>query len=244
MMRDVRPYARGYPMTLAETASTFGENVLMNGILDDPTVSDSAKSAHTRHRSRPWRGLPLGHPGALRIREGLLRRTSQWSAQRFALERTDGGKPSVGSSATCSKPGGEDPYFWASKLHFYITGITFYNFPYTFGYLLSRGLYAMFKPEGETFLPKYEEFLRRAGSDSAENVVQANRRSKYRGKRNSGAKRFGAWKNRLANCRALLAQSHDSTLVTRKCESNFQLIPSNSAVRSKSMALSVMRERS
>ena len=39
-MRDIRPYARGYPMTLAETASTFGENVLMNGILDDPTVSE------------------------------------------------------------------------------------------------------------------------------------------------------------------------------------------------------------
>ena len=27
LMRDVRPYARGYPMTLAETASTFGEQV-------------------------------------------------------------------------------------------------------------------------------------------------------------------------------------------------------------------------
>jgi oligoendopeptidase F len=70
------------------------------------------------------------------------------------------------------EPGGEDPYFWASKLHFYITGITFYNFPYTFGYLLSRGLYAMFKHEGDSFLPKYEEFLRRAGSDTAENVVK------------------------------------------------------------------------
>ncbi len=68
--------------------------------------------------------------------------------------------------------GGEDPYFWASKLHFYITGLTFYNFPYTFGYLLSRGLYAMFKNEGPKFLPKYEEFLRLAGSDTAENVVK------------------------------------------------------------------------
>src|SRR5947199_9141042 len=68
--------------------------------------------------------------------------------------------------------GGEDPYFWASKLHFYITGLTFYNFPYTFGFLLSRGLFAMLKKEGKDFLPNYEEFLRRAGSDTAENVVQ------------------------------------------------------------------------
>jgi oligoendopeptidase F len=70
------------------------------------------------------------------------------------------------------EPGGEDPYFWASKLHFYITGITFYNFTYTFGYLLSRGLYAMFRKEGDGFMPKYEEFLRLAGSDTAENVVR------------------------------------------------------------------------
>ena len=70
------------------------------------------------------------------------------------------------------KAGDEDPYFWASKLHFYITGLTFYNFPYTFGYLLSRGLYGMFKQDGPNFLPKYEEFLRLAGSDTAENVVK------------------------------------------------------------------------
>jgi oligoendopeptidase F len=68
--------------------------------------------------------------------------------------------------------GAEDPYFWASKLHFYITGLTFYNFPYTFGYLLSRALYNLFGREGESFLPKYEEFLRLAGSDIAENVVK------------------------------------------------------------------------
>ncbi len=70
------------------------------------------------------------------------------------------------------EPGGEDPYFWASKLHFYITGITFYNFPYTFGFLLSRGIYAMFKKEGSNFLRRYEEFLRLTGSDTAENVVR------------------------------------------------------------------------
>jgi oligoendopeptidase F len=57
-------------------------------------------------------------------------------------------------------------------LHFYITGLTFYNFPYTFGYLLSRGLFAMFKKQDPDFLPQYEEFLRLAGSDTAENVVR------------------------------------------------------------------------
>ncbi len=62
--------------------------------------------------------------------------------------------------------------FWASKLHFYIIGVTFYNFPYTFGYLLSRGLYSIFKEEGKDFLPRYKEFLRQTGSDTAPNVVK------------------------------------------------------------------------
>ena len=71
------------------------------------------------------------------------------------------------------EPGGEDPLFWASKLHFYISGVTFYNFPYTFGFLLSRGLFAAFKREGADFLPRYEDFLRQTGSDSAERIIQS-----------------------------------------------------------------------
>ena len=65
MMRDIRPYARGYPMTLAETASTFGENVLMNGILDDPTVSDSDKARILDIEVGHGAVYLVGHPGAL-----------------------------------------------------------------------------------------------------------------------------------------------------------------------------------
>lgn len=35
-----------------------------------------------------------------------------------------------------------DEMFWATKLHFHITDIQFYNFPYTFGYLFALGVYA------------------------------------------------------------------------------------------------------
>ncbi|OQB47567.1 MAG: hypothetical protein BWY02_02099 [bacterium ADurb.Bin157] len=67
---------------------------------------------------------------------------------------------------------GENPMFWASKLHFYATEVTFYNFPYSFGYLLSRGLFGMFKKEGKDFLPKYEAFLKYSGSDMAHKVAK------------------------------------------------------------------------
>ena len=171
LMRDIRPLARIYPMTLAETASTFGEQVLMNGLMHDPSISDAQKALILE--------LEVGH-GAIYLLDIPVR----FEFEKAFYEERKGGELSVKRLKQLMvetqrrifgevlEPGQEDPYFWASKLHFYITGLTFYKFPYTFGYLLSRGLYAIFKSEGPEFLPKYEEFLRLAGSDTAENVVQ------------------------------------------------------------------------
>ena len=171
MMREVRPYARIYPMTLAETASTFGELVLTHGLLEDPSISDAQKAMML--------DVEVGH-GAIYLLDIPVR----FEFEKSFYEERKSGELSVSRLKELMietqrrilgdvlEPGGEDPYFWASKLHFYITGLTFYNFPYTFGFLLSRGLFAMLKKEGKDFLPKYEEFLRRAGSDTAENVVQ------------------------------------------------------------------------
>jgi oligoendopeptidase F len=171
MMRDVRPFARGYPMTLAETASTFGENVLMNGRLDDPEVSDNEKARildiEVGHGAVYLLDIPVRYEFERALYEERMRGPLTVSRLKESMAETQ--RRVLGDVL---EAGGEDPFFWASKLHFYITGITFYNFPYTFGYLLSRGLYAMFQQEGERFLPKYEEFLRRAGSDTAENVVR------------------------------------------------------------------------
>ena len=69
--------------------------------------------------------------------------------------------------------GEEDPWFWASKLHFFITDVSFYNFPYTFGFLLSQALFDRFQKEGPSFLPRYEAFLRESGRASCEEAVQA-----------------------------------------------------------------------
>ena len=50
--------------------------------------------------------------------------------------------------------------------------VSFYNFPYTFGFLMAATLFRKFKAEGPSFLPKYEAFLRLTGSDTAENVAK------------------------------------------------------------------------
>jgi len=171
VMREIRPYAHFYPMTLAESASTFGEMILAEGILEDLSIGDTEKAlmldTEINHGAIYLMDIPVRYEFEKSFYEE--RQEGEVSVSRLKQLMTETQRRIFGEVLD---EGGEDPYFWSSKLHFYITGVTFYNFPYTFGYLLSRGLFSMFKKEGKEFLPKYEEFLRLSGSDTAENVAK------------------------------------------------------------------------
>lgn len=171
VMREIRPYAHFYPMTLAESASTFGEMILAEGILENPSIGDTEKAmmldTEINHGAVYLMDIPVRYEFEKSFYEE--RQKGEVSVSRLKQLMSETQRRIFGDVLY---EGGEDPYFWASKLHFYITGVTFYNFPYTFGYLLSRGLFSMFKNEGRDFLPKYEEFLRLSGSDTAENVAK------------------------------------------------------------------------
>jgi len=170
MMKGTRFWARRSPMTLAETASTFAEQLLIDAALERAGSS----------RSR------------LAILDGRLQDASVFLLNipaRFAFESAVYGERARGElsvSRLCElmlaaerewygdalDPQDLDPWFWASKLHFYMTSISFYNFPYTFGYLFSLGIFERAKREGPSFLPRYEALLRATGSGSAETVAR------------------------------------------------------------------------
>ncbi|HNW43916.1 MAG TPA: M3 family oligoendopeptidase [Elusimicrobiales bacterium] len=171
LLKDMRPWATEYPMPLAETASIFGEHLLAEGIQADPEVSEAQKlimldeyltgaavtildiTVRFEFEKAFYEERQKGEVPVARLRELMT------AAQRRIFGDT-------------LEPGGEDPLFWASKLHFYISGVSFYNFPYTFGFLLAATLFTKFKAEGPAFLPKYEAFLRLTGSDTAEAVAR------------------------------------------------------------------------
>ncbi len=171
VLRGTRTFARNYPMTLAETASTFAESLLSDGLLSDPDLSRAQRILLL--------GEVVGDASAF-----LLDVPTRFAFEkRFHEERQQGEVPVSRLSELMAEAqratfgdallrGGEDPLFWASKLHFYISDITFYNFPYTFGFLLSRGMFAMFKREGAAFLPRYERFLQASGSAPAHEVAK------------------------------------------------------------------------
>lgn len=63
------------------------------------------------------------------------------------------------------------PYMWVCKGHYYSAWTNFYNFPYAFGGLFARGLYAKYKEEGEAFLPKYRALLTATATCSVEDAA-------------------------------------------------------------------------
>ncbi|MCU0726848.1 MAG: M3 family oligoendopeptidase [Planctomycetes bacterium] len=171
VMKDLRPFNRGYPATLAETASTFGEHIYADGVYGDPAITEEAKlpmlDAELNGAAILLLDIMVRFEFEKRFHEE--REKGEVSVSRLKELMVSTQREVLGDSLL---PGGEDPYFWASKLHFYMTGITFYNYPYTVGFLLARSLWLRLSEEGPSFLPKYEEFLRLTGSDTVERSVR------------------------------------------------------------------------
>lgn len=171
VMSDVRPFAHFYPMTLAESASTFGEMLLTEGMLAEDGLSDLNRARildmEVGEGAVYLTDIPVRYAFEMAFHEERME--GEVTVSRIRELMVEAQRQVFGEALA---EGGEDPLFWASKLHFYITSVTFYNFPYTFGYLLSRGLFAQFRERGPDFLPRYEEFLRQAGSAPAEEVAR------------------------------------------------------------------------
>ena len=171
LMRDMRPWSRRYPLTLAETASTFAEQLLIDTVLTNPDASSAERAAMLDSRMQDGAVFLLNIPMRFTFEKAVYeeRAEGELSVSRLNELMQEAQKEWYGD---CLDEGELDPWFWASKLHFYITDVSFYNFPYTFGYLFSMGIFALAKKEGSSFLPQYEELLRLTGSDTAENVAQ------------------------------------------------------------------------
>lgn len=63
------------------------------------------------------------------------------------------------------------PYMWICKPHYYITDYHYYNFPYIFGLLFSKGLYALYEEDKINFFEKYKNFLSNTCNGNISEIV-------------------------------------------------------------------------
>jgi oligoendopeptidase F len=171
VLRPARTYASRYPMTLAETASNFGEMILLDGLLNASDVSPATRAYLLDQEMLRSHAYLINIPMRYEFEKSLYteRANGELSVSRMQELMTAAQRKLYGDTLL---EDGTDPMFWAYKMHFFITGVSFYNFPYVFGYLLSQALFARFKAEGQSFLPHYEAFLSKTGSATCEQVVK------------------------------------------------------------------------
>lgn len=171
VIKGLRPFAQEYPMTLAETASTFAEKLFMHGMLQDPRMTSAQHAFLLDQECGNASSYLLNIAMRYEFEKAFytLRKDQELSVSELNTLMISTQRKIYGDTIT---EGDEDPWFWASKLHFFITEVSFYNFPYTFGYLLSQALFAEFKKCGPEFLPRYEAFLRATGVASCEDAVR------------------------------------------------------------------------
>lgn len=167
VMNDLPYLAQRYAMNVAETASTFAEMVVA-----DATVKNAAtKEEHlTLLEDKVSRSIAF----FMNIHARFLFETRFYEERKQGLvsvTRLNELMEQAQKDAFNDSLGEYHPHFWASKLHFYITGVPFYNFPYTFGYLFSMGIYALALEEGEGFEEKYINLLRDTGRMRVEELA-------------------------------------------------------------------------
>ena len=166
-LRPVHSLNRSYAMNVAETASTFAEMIVADAAVKN---AQSKEEKIALLEDKVQRSVAF----FMNIHSRFLFET------RFYEERKKGVVPAarlnelMEQAQTEGFAGGlasTHPHFWASKLHFYITYVPFYNFPYTFGYLFSLSVYAKALEEGPGFEKKYMALLRDTAVMTAEDLA-------------------------------------------------------------------------
>jgi pepF/M3 family oligoendopeptidase len=152
---------RGTPMTLAETASIMNETIISNAALAQV--------------SSPEEELAILETSLSSSAQVIVDITSRFMFEKEVFERRANSELSADDFCEimlkCQKATYGDglderylnKYMWAWKVHYYIPGLSFYNYPYAFGLLFGTGLYSLYRERGQSFVKDYEALLASTG---------------------------------------------------------------------------------
>lgn len=169
ILRKASYIHRDYPMTLAETASIFSENIVFEGVLSESGDKEKA---------------PVIEVFLQDTTQVIVDILSRFYFEREVFERRKSGELSAGefcdlmiSAQKKTYGDGLDekhlhPYMWAVKGHYYSQDLGFYNFPYAFGQLFGLALFSIYRKEGKQFADKYREILSKTGKTSANVLIK------------------------------------------------------------------------
>lgn len=155
-----------YSMPVAETASTFNEVLVMNTAIKSATDKDE-KLALIESQLMDACQIIVDIYSRYTFESSVFenRPTEFMSADKMCELMLAAQKKAYGDGLD---ENAMHPYMWLCKGHYYSGGLSFYNFPYAFGGLFARGLYAKYQNEGDSFVATYKEMLRKTATSDIE----------------------------------------------------------------------------
>jgi oligoendopeptidase F len=167
LSREQSIFHQGTPITLAETASVFGETVTSTRLLsmiDDPaerfsllasTLEDSIATVFRQVAMNRFEDACHTH----RREQGEL------SVDQFGDYWQQTQEAMLGPAVTVTEGYRS---WWSYVPHF--MGTPGYVYAYAYGQLLALSVYARYREQGESFVPAYLELLRSGGSKNPEEL--------------------------------------------------------------------------
>ena len=166
-VRSHRALNKDYSMPVAETASIFNECILMNAAISK-AEDKGEKLALIESQLQDVTQIIVDIYSRFRFEAMVFENREQqfMNAEALCQIMTKAQEESYGDGLD---PDCRHPFMWICKSHYY--GPTFYNFPYAFGGLFARGLFAQYQKEGAAFVPKYKKLLYTTPIATAEDVA-------------------------------------------------------------------------
>lgn len=158
-----------YPMPLAETASIFCETIVVNAALEE--ASEEEKLSILEASLQDAGQVIVDIYSRFLFEDEVFERRKDHSLTVKELKdmMLEAQKKAYGNGLDHAYL---HPYMWVNKSHYYSAERNYYNFPYAFGQLFSKGLYVKYLENKEAFVKKYDEFLRETGKNNINDVAK------------------------------------------------------------------------
>jgi pepF/M3 family oligoendopeptidase len=157
-----------YTMPVAETASTFCETIVKTAAMKEASkeeeifLLDSALQGHTQ--------IIVDIMSRFIFESNVFKEVSNTFVDEEQLKEMmlDAQKQTYGEGLD---PNFMHPYMWIWKPHYYSSALSYYNFPYAFGLLFAKGLYAKYIGQPDGFPERYDALLSMTGKASVEDIA-------------------------------------------------------------------------
>ena len=164
------PLNREYSMPVAETASTFNETLVMNTAIAECTDKNTKIALIESQLMDATQVIVDIYSRYLFETSVFANRPAEFlSPDRMCALMLDAQKQAYGDGLDENTL---HPYMWLCKGHYYSGGLSFYNYPYAFGALFARGIYAKYIEEGKPFVETYKKMLRATGTSTVEDAAK------------------------------------------------------------------------